>query len=149
MEGTPIAEREPSMTPPARVRARLLAAALAFSLLPALAFADAPAPPIHPWKEALARRLARGGMERRPGLPGRGLAGLGDLLRRRRDLDRSGQLPAPGRVGVHVDERPRARGEREDRGVLLLGAVRFSERAVADPRRRGRHQGALERHRDG
>src|SRR6059036_719860 len=65
MEGTPIVEREPSMTPPARVRARLLAAALAFSLLPALAFADAPAPPIHPWKEALARRLAREGMERR------------------------------------------------------------------------------------
>jgi len=53
------------MTPPARVRARLLAAALALSLLPALAFADAPAPPIHPWKEAYARRLAREGMERR------------------------------------------------------------------------------------
>src|SRR5262245_36846864 len=65
MEGAPIVKREFPMTPPAPVGAQLLAAALAFSLLPALAFAEAPAPPIHPWKEAYARRLAKEGMERR------------------------------------------------------------------------------------
>src|SRR5262245_29152591 len=65
MEGAPIVKREFPMTPPARVGARLLAAALALSLLPAIATADASTPPIHPWKEALARRLAKEGMERR------------------------------------------------------------------------------------
>ena len=51
------------MTPHARLGARLLAGALVFTLLPGFAFAQEPAPTVHPWKLALAKRMAEERME--------------------------------------------------------------------------------------
>jgi hypothetical protein len=53
------------MTSPARIGARLFAAALALTLLPTHAFSQDTVPTVHPWKLAYARRMAREGMEAR------------------------------------------------------------------------------------
>jgi hypothetical protein len=54
----------PSMLAHARLGARLLAGALALTLLPAFALAQDPAPPVNPWKLGYARRMADERFER-------------------------------------------------------------------------------------
>jgi len=72
MDGYPTRERKLDMITPARTGARLVAAALALMLLPVAAgAAEDPSPPVHPWKLAYARRIAREGMERRERKAGR------------------------------------------------------------------------------
>ena len=53
------------MTPPARRGARLLAVALAVTLLPAAALAQDSASAVHPWKLAYAKRMAEERLENR------------------------------------------------------------------------------------
>lgn len=76
----------------ARIGARLLAGALVLSLLPTLAFAQETAPRPHPWKLALAKRLAEERMEHKEHRERREEG----LRRLAREL-KSGKKRAPGR----------------------------------------------------
>ena len=82
----------------ARLGAWLLAGALALTPLPAMAYAQDPAPPVHPWKLGYAKRLAE---ER-----------LAERRERRERRERDEQLRELARLLKHGGKQTaRARGE--------------------------------------
>ncbi len=117
------------MTSPARLGARLFAAALAFTLLPAFAFAQEAAPAVHPWKLAYARRMAREGMEMRE-----------RRERRERALHQTAHKPKPIRRKPAPPAGARARPAVPDYAFTLADAYSparaarpFGARAFAPP----------------
>lgn len=88
------------MTPLPRLGARLLAVALALTLLPAYVHAEDTALPPHPWKQALARRMAEERFEHREAREQRE-QGLRRLARERARWAKSG-TKARKRGGEHV-----------------------------------------------
>src|SRR5438552_3789697 len=111
-----------SMQVHARVAARLLAGALALTLLPTFAFAQDPAPTVNPWKLAYARRMAEEGMKRRMSRVERAR----ELRARAREL-RAGLRPA--KAGA------RARKAHQEAGLPTAGP--------GSPTRAARSFGAL------
>lgn len=90
------------MTPLPRLGARLLAAALALTLLPAYVHAEDAAPRPHPWKMALAKRMAEERYEHREARERR-IEGLKKLARERKLAAKPGaKAKLKKRGGEHV-----------------------------------------------